>query len=71
MNSKRSGAASPAPEDDQERAPGPEPQSDPNPAWFALEAEAAARSEDAVRNAKRSDSDVRAANAHLDPEEVS
>jgi hypothetical protein len=46
-----------------------ESQSDSNPRWSELEAEAAARHEAAASSAKRADSDVRYANAGLSPEE--
>lgn len=48
----------------------PESQSDPNPRWSELEAQVAERSAEAVAAAKRGDSDVRRANAHLGHEEV-
>jgi hypothetical protein len=60
MNSKRSQKSS----IDEET---PEPQSDP---WSELEAQVAERNAQAVRSARRSDSEIRAANAHLDPGEV-
>jgi hypothetical protein len=58
MNAKRTQKSSTAPEPD------------PNPAWSANEVQIAERTAEAVAGAKRSDSDVRAANAHLRPEDV-
>lgn len=48
----------------------PQSEPDPDPRWSELQAEVAERTAEAVAGAKRSDSDVRAANAHLRPEDV-